>query len=388
MTKRKTKVTELAKIGGQDGKPSAALPADYANLLTDLKARVRAAQLRAVVSVNRELILLYWDIGRIIVDAQKTKGYGKQVVEQLAGDLREAFPQMDGFSPRNVWRMRAFYLAWTEEGQKLRQPVGNSDSKILPQLVAELDGQNLPRPVAEIPWGHNVLLLEKIANPILRLWYAHKAIEHGWSRVMLTHHIETQLHKREGKAVTNFQRTLPPPQSDLAEQTLKDPYNFDFLTIRSDAHERDLEQGLLDHIQKFLLELGVGFAFVGRQYHVEISGQDYYLDLLFYHLRLRCYVVIDLKMKAFEPEFAGKMNFYLSAVDDQLRHADDRPSLGLLLCKERDHLTIEYALRDLKKPIGVAQWQTKLVESLPKNLKGSLPTVAEIEAEIDNAGTK
>jgi hypothetical protein len=181
---------------------------------------------------------------------------------------------------------------------------------------------------------------------------------------------------------------LPPPQSDLAEQTLKDPYNFDFLTLRTDAHERDLEQGLLDHIQKFLLELGVGFAFVGRQYHMEISGQDYYLDLLFYHLRLRSYVVIDLKMKAFEPEFAGKMNFYLSAVDDQLRHADDKPSIGLLLCKERDHLTVEYALRDLKKPIGVAQWQTKLVESLPKNLKGSLPTVEEIEAELGRTRPK
>ena len=388
MTKRKTTATGLVKTSGQGGKLPGALPAGYTTLLADLKARVRAAQLRAVVSVNRELILLYWDIGRIIVEAQTTKGYGKQVVERLAEDLHDAFPKMDGFSPRNVWRMRAFYLAWTEESQKHRQPVGNLDSKILPQLVAELGGHNLPQPVAEIPWGHNVLLLEKIANPILRLWYAHKAIEHGWSRAVLTHHIETQLHKREGKAVTNFQRTLPPPQSDLAEQTLKDPYNFDFLTIRSDAHERDLEQGLLDHIQKFLLELGVGFAFVGRQYHMEISGQDYYLDLLFYHLRLRCYVVIDLKMKAFEPEFAGKMNFYLSAVDDQLRHADDRPSIGLLLCKERDHLTVEYALRDLKKPIGVAQWQTKLVESLPRNLKGSLPTVAEIEAELDNARPK
>ena len=388
MTKRKTTAAELAKTSGQAGKPSAALPVGYANLLTDLKARVRAAQLRAAVSVNRELILLYWDIGKIIVEAQNTKGYGKQVVEQLAEDLHTAFPKMDGFSPRNVWRMRAFYLAWTDESQKHQQPAGNLDSKILPQLVAELDGQNLPQPVAEIPWGHNVWLLEKISNPILRLWYAHKTIEHGWSRAVLTHHIETQLHKREGKAVTNFKRTLPPPQSDLAEQTLKDPYNFDFLTLHSDAHERDLEKGLLDHIQKFLLELGVGFAFVGRQYHMEISGQDYYLDLLFYHLRLRCYVVIDLKMKTFEPEFAGKMNFYLSAVDDQLRHADDRPSIGLLLCKERDHLTVEYALRDLKKPIGVAQWQTKLVESLPKNLKGSLPTVAEIEAELDSARTK
>ena len=388
MTKRKTTATGLAKTSGMGGKLPGALPAGYTTLLADLKARVRAAQLRAAVSVNRELILLYWDIGKIIVEAQKTKGYGKQVVERLAEDLQKEFPGTAGFSPQNVWYMRSFYLAWTKEPQKLQQPVGESTSKFLPQLVGELAGSNLPQPVAEIPWGHNLVLLAKLKTPLIRLWYAHKAIEHGWSRAVLTHHIETQLHEREGKAVTNFQRTLPPPQSDLAEQTLKDPYNFDFLTLHSDAHERDLEQGLLDHIQKFLLELGVGFAFVGRQYHMEISGQDYYLDLLFYHLRLRCYVVIDLKMKAFEPEFAGKMNFYLSAVDDQLRHTDDRSSIGLLLCKERDHLTVEYALRDLKKPIGVAQWQTKLVESLPKNLKGSLPTVAEIEAELDNARTK
>jgi predicted nuclease of restriction endonuclease-like (RecB) superfamily len=388
MTKQKTKAMGLAETCEQDGKPSAALPVGYANLLAGLKARVRAAQLRAAVSVNRELILLYWDIGGIIVESQKTKGYGKQVVERLADDLQKEFPGVAGFSPQNVWYMRSFYLAWTKEVQKLQQPVGESTSKILPQLVGELAGSNMPQPVAEIPWGHNLVLLAKLKTPLIRLWYARKAIEHGWSRAVLTHHIETQLHKREGKAVTNFQRTLPPPQSDLAEQTLKDPYNFDFLTLHSDAHERDLEQGLLDHIRKFLLELGVGFAVVGRQYHMEISGQDYYLDLLFYHLRLRCYIVIDLKMKAFEPEFAGKMNFYLSAVDDQLRHADDKPSIGLLLCKERDHLTVEYALRDLKKPIGVAQWQTKLVESLPRNLKGSLPTVAEIEAELDSARAK
>ena len=387
MTKRKTTATGLAKISGQDGKPSTALPVGYANLLADLKARVRAAQLRAVVSVNRELILLYWDIGRIIVEAQKTKGYGKQVVERLAEDLQKEFPGTAGMSSLNLWRMRAFYSAYRNQAGILSQAATESSPQKLSQPVTE-SAIVPPEPMASLPWGHNILLLHKLESNAGRFWYARKAIEHGWSRAVLTHHIETQLHKREGKAVTNFQRTLPPPQSDLAEQTLKDPYNFDFLTIRSDAHERDLEQGLLDHIQKFLLELGVGFAFVGRQYHMEISGQDYYLDLLFYHLRLRCYVVIDLKMKAFEPEFAGKMNFYLSAVDDQLRHADDRPSIGLLLCKERDHLTVEYALRDLKKPIGVAQWQTKLVESLPRNLKGSLPTVAEIEAELESARTK
>ncbi|MGA3170304.1 MAG: PDDEXK nuclease domain-containing protein [Chthoniobacteraceae bacterium] len=385
MTKQKKTAASISKTPGRNDDPSDALPVGYASLLTGLKARVRAAQVRAAVSVNRDLILLYWDIGKIIVEAQKTKGYGKRVVERLAKDLHGAFPNMDGFSPRNVWRMRAFYVAWTEERESRQEPGGNLDAKNLPQLVAELEGQKLPQPVAEIPWGHNVLLLEKIPNAILRLWYASKTVEYGWSRAILAHHIETQLHKREGKAITNFQHTLPPLQSDLAEQTLKDPYNFDFLTIRSDAHERDLEQDLLVHIQKFLLELGVGFAFVGRQYHLEISGQDYYLDLLFYHLRLRCYLVVDLKMKSFQPEFAGKINFYLSAVDDQLRHADDRPSIGLLLCRERDRVTVEYALRDLKKPIGVAQWQTKLVESLPRSLKGSLPTVAEIEAELDGA---
>jgi predicted nuclease of restriction endonuclease-like (RecB) superfamily len=385
MTKRKKTAVALPKITGHGGTLSAAIPVGYANLLANLKARVRAAQLRAVVSVNRELILLYWDLGKTIVEAQATKGYGQKVVERLAQDLQKEFPGTAGFSPQNVWFMRSFYLAWPASPQKLSQAVRESNTAIVSQPVRELPAVIPPPPISELPWGHNRLLLTKLETPALRLWYARKAIEHGWSRAVLTHQIETQLHKREGKAVTNFQRTLPPPQSDLAEQTLKDPYNFDFLTIRSDAHERDLEQGLLDHIQKFLLELGVGFAFAGRQYHMEISGQDYYLDLLFYHLRLRCYVVIDLKMKAFEPEFAGKMNFYLSAVDDQLRHEDDKPSIGLLLCKERDHVTVEYALRDLKKPIGVAQWQTKLVESLPKNLKGSLPTVAEIEAELDNA---
>ncbi|HEY3864125.1 MAG TPA: PDDEXK nuclease domain-containing protein [Verrucomicrobiae bacterium] len=363
-------------------------PAGYAAFLAGLKTRVRSAQLRAAVSINSELIVLYWDIGRAIVEAQKTKGYGKLVVQRLAADLQNEFPGIKGFSPQNIWFMRSFFLAWPAAAPILSQAVRESERAILSQPVRELAASAPPAPLLKLPWGHNRLLLTKLGTPELRLWYARKAIEHGWSRAVLTHHIESQLHKREGKAITNFQRTLPPPQSDLAEQTLKDPYNFDFLNLCDHAHERDLEQGLLDHIQKFLLELGVGFAFVGRQYHLEVGGQDYYLDLLFYHLHLRCYVVIDLKMKPFEPESAGKMNFYLSAVDDQLRHADDTSSIGLLLCKERDHLTVEYALRDLKKPIGVAQWQTKLVESLPKNLKSSLPTVEALEAELGNRKSK
>jgi predicted nuclease of restriction endonuclease-like (RecB) superfamily len=254
--------------------------------------------------------------------------------------------------------------------------------------VTELDGKNPPPSVCTLPWGHNLVLLHKLKDTLLRLWYAHKATEHGWSRAVLTHQIETSLHKREGKAVTNFKDTLPAPQSELAQQTLKDPYNFEFLALTGDAREHELEQGLLNHIQKFLLELGVGFAFVGRQYHMEVEGEDYYFDLLFYHVHLRCYVVVDLKMEPFKPEFAGKMNFYLSAVDDKLRQAEDKPSIGLLLCKGRSRLTVEYALRDVRKPIGVAEWQARLVESLPKELKAKLPTVKEIETELANASGK
>ncbi len=291
-------------------------------------------------------------------------------MDRLAADLQKEFPRVGGFSPRNVWRMRSFYLAWTEQ-------LGN-----LSQHVAELNGKDLPQLVAEIPWGHNVWLLDKIKNPAVRLWYAAKILENGWSRNVLAIQIEAKLHERQGKAITNFKSSLPALQSDLAQQVLKDPYVFDFLTLGSEARERELEQGLLDHIQKFMLEMGVGFAFVGRQVHLEIGGVDYYLDLLFYHLRLRCYVVIDLKIGGFNPEYAGKMNFYLSAVDDAMRHADDKPTIGLLLCKEKDKITVEYALRDLKKPIGVAQWRTRLIESLPKRLQGRLPSIQEIEKEL------
>jgi predicted nuclease of restriction endonuclease-like (RecB) superfamily len=387
MAKQK-KTSTVSRASRHDRQPLPALPAGYPTLLADLKTRVRNAQLRAAVSVNRELIGLYWDIGKAIVERQKKHKWGDQVIDHLARDLTSAFPQMAGFSRPNLYRMRAFYLGYSPGKPIVAQAVRQLPATASKSLAEELKAERLAPVLAAIPWGQNVILLQKLKDPLLRLWYAHQAVEHGWSRAVLTHHIESQLHQRGGKAITNFQRTLPPPQSDLAEQTLKDPYNFDFLTLRTDARERDLEQGLLDHIRKFLLELGVGFAFVGRQYHLEISGQDYYLDLLFYHLRLRCYVVIDLKMRAFEPEFAGKMNFYLSAVDDQLRHPDDKLSIGLLLCKEHDQLTVDYALRDLKKPIGVAQWQTKLVESLPKNLKSSLPTIAEIETELGKSKGK
>lgn len=239
-----------------------------------------------------------------------------------------------------------------------------------------------PEPVALLPWGHNVVLIQKIKAADQRLWYAGKALEHGWSRAVLTAQIESGLFGRQGKAVTNFSTRLPPPQSDLAQQSLKDPYLFDFLTLHEEAIERDLETGLVDHIQKFLLELGAGFAFVGQQMPIAVGDDDFYLDLLFYHLKLRCFVVIDLKMKKFTPEDVGKMNFYLSAVDSLMKHATDAPTIGLILCKTRDRITAEYALRDIAKPIGVAEWQTKLVHCLPETLKGSLPSIEEIEAEL------
>jgi predicted nuclease of restriction endonuclease-like (RecB) superfamily len=342
--------------------------AGYAALLDELKARIRAAQVKAALSVNRELILLYWDIGKSIVERQRKEGWGRSVVERLARDLQAEFPGISGFSPQNMWYMRAFYLAWTVEVANLQQPVG------------ELDGENLPQAVGEIPWGHNVQLLSKLNDPSKRFWYAQKTIEHGWSRAVLVHQIESSLYERQGKAVTNFDRALPPPQSDLARQALKDPYVFDFLTLTEDAAERELERGLLAHIRKFLLELGTGFAFVGQQHHLEVGGEDFYLDLLFYHLRLRCYVVIDLKVEPFRPEFAGKMNFYLSAVDDRLRQQDDKPSIGLILCKDKSKIIVEYALRDTRKPMGVASY--RLTASLPRHLKGSLPSIEELEAEL------
>ncbi len=251
------------------------------------------------------------------------------------------------------------------------------------QSRAATDSANRPPTfVADLPWGHNQVLLFKLKEPVERIWYAAKAVENGWSRAVLTVQIEAGLYARQGKAVTNFSQTLPSPQSDLAQQTLKDPYVFDFLTLTEDAHERELDSGLVDHVQNFLLELGAGFAFVGRQVHLFVGNDDFYLDLLFYHLKLRCFVVIDLKMEKFTPEHAGKLNFYLSAVDSQLRHPDDNPAIGLVLCKTRDRVIAEYALRDISKPIGVAEWQTKLVQSLPEPLRSNLPTIEQIEEEL------
>jgi predicted nuclease of restriction endonuclease-like (RecB) superfamily len=333
----------------------AVVPAGYVEFLADVKQRIQAAQLRASVAVNRELILLYWGIGREILARQRQDGWGTRVIERLARDLRSAFPEMHGLSPRNLGYMKAFAEAW-------------SDEQILQQVVAKL------------PWGHNVRLIERVKNAAERLWYAEQMLANGWSRNVLVMQIESGLYRRQGKATTNFDRTLPPPQSDLAQQITKDPYNFDFLTLGPEAHERDLERGLLDHLRHFLLELGVGFAFLGSQYRIQVGDEEFFLDLLFYHVKLRAYVVIDLKTQPFRPEFAGKMNFYLSAVNNLLRHADDQPSIGLILCKSRDRVVAEYSLQDVSKPIGVSEYQ--LATALPEKLKGTLPTIEEIESEL------
>ncbi|MFL4994609.1 MAG: YhcG family protein, partial [Microvirga sp.] len=299
----------------------------YTALLSELKERIRAARLRAAVAVNQELILLYWSIGSDILVRQATEGWGARVIDRLGEDLRRAFPEMTGLSGRNLKYMRAFAEAYP-------------DQEIVQQVVARL------------PWGHNVRLVEAVKDPAERLWYARKAIEHGWSRNILVHQIESGLYHRQGKAITNFERTLPAPQSELARELVKDPYSFDFLALGPDMSERQLERSLLDHLRSLILELGKGFAFVGSQYPLQVGGQDYYLDLLFYHLRLRCFVVLELKIEEFKPEFAGKMNFYLSAVDDQLRHETDGPSIGIILCKGKNAVVVEYALRDSAKPMG------------------------------------
>jgi predicted nuclease of restriction endonuclease-like (RecB) superfamily len=317
--------------------------------------------------------MFYYSVGKDLQEFCASRRWGESTIERLARDLQSAFPGVDGFSSRNLRRMRSFYRAY---------PLDKTAQAIWPRAVAKLELVKWPPAVAKLTWAQNIILLEKCKEPVVRQWYANAALEYGWSRSILALQIESGAHLRQGKAISNFKRTLPPPSSDLARESLKDPYIFDFLTLSNDAMEKELEEGLLQHIRKFLVELGVGFAFVGNQYHLCINDEDFYVDLLFYHLKLRCYLVIELKARSFEPGDAGKMNCYLSAVDDLLRHPTDNPSIGLIMCKSKKQFIAEYALRDINKPIGVADWQTKIVQSLPDDLKGSLPTVEELEREL------
>ena len=335
-------------------------PEGYADWLADLKGRIHTAQQRATLAVNRELVLLYWQIGRDILARQAAQGWGAKVIERLAHDLLAAFPDMKGFSPRNLKYMRAFAGAWP-------------DAEFVQQAAAQL------------PWFHLCTLLDKLKTREERDWYLAQAVKHNWSRNILGMQIETRLLERSGKAVTNFEFSLPKPQSDLARQSLKDPYRFDFLGLTDKAQEREVENALVKHVTEFLLELGAGFAFVGRQVLLDVGGDEFFIDLLFYHLKLRCYVVIELKGGKFKPEHLGQLGFYLTAVDAQIKHAQDGPTIGLLLCKSKNKVVAEYALRNNAQPLGVAEY--KLLESLPAELQSSLPSIEQIERELAGSDT-
>lgn len=340
---------------------------EYAKTLTELKKKIQKGQLKAITSVNKELIRLYWTIGKIIVEKQENSGWGSKFIDKLIKDLQNAFPGIEGFSRTNVFRMRSFYREY----------------KLVPPAVGQLDEIEHLGILAQIPWSHNVILMEKLDNIEERIWYANKTLKNGWSRNVLSTWIGSKLHKREGKAITNFKATLPALQSDLAQQTLKDPFLFDFLTLHEDHLEKDLEDGLVNHIQSFLLELGQGFSFMGRQYPIVVEGDVSYIDLLFYHVKLRCFVVIELKARAFKPEDAGQLNYYLSAVDDLLSHPSDNPTIGILLCKTKKKIKAEYAFRNINRPMAAIEYETLLTKALPEELKSSLPTIKEIESELE-----
>lgn len=355
-------------------------PSDYPALLTSLKSRIQTARVRAAVAVNREVIRLYYSIGVDLAQRLDREDWGHGTVDRLARDLAAALPGTTGFSPRNLRNMHRVASAYS---------LADSDLEIwlrsIATLPAEPDGWDVlpwPSDLPDLPWGHLIDLVAKEPDRATRHWYAQAAQVHGWSRAMLTLHLASRLHEREGKAVSNFARTLPPPQSDLAQQATRDPYAFDFLTLTAAANEREVEDQLVGHVTRFLLALGVGFAFVGRQVALQVGDEEFRLDLLFYHLQLRCYVVIELKNVPFAPEFAGKVNFYLSAVDAQMRQPGDNPSIGLILCTAKNRLVAEYALRDIAKPIGIADWRDRLAAELPQDLQGSLPTPAQLEAAL------
>ncbi|MCF6347627.1 MAG: PDDEXK nuclease domain-containing protein [Flavobacteriaceae bacterium] len=334
------------------------LPSAYPNFIAELKSKIAKERLKTVISANVSMLLLYWEIGNSILKQQKNEGWGTKVIDRMSYDLKQEFPAMKGFSARNLKYMRKFAETWQ-------------------------DYQIVQRTVAQIPWRSNIVLMDKINDNNLRLWYANKTIELGLSKDVLVFQIESQLHLREGNATTNFKEALPPIQSDMAQQIIKDPYIFDF--VGNDAHlrELELENNLLQHIQKFLLELGQGFAFVGKQVHLELGEKDFYVDLLFYHLKLRCYVVVELKTGEFKPGYISKLNMYINVVNDVLKHKDDKETIGLLLVKNKNKLVVEYSLAGFKNPIGVSNWENEIVKSLPKEFKSNLPTIEEIESQLN-----
>ncbi len=341
---------------------SGELPEEYISFLKKIKEQIRSERLKTVLAANSALVMMYWDIGNSILRKQRDQGWGAKIIDRLSADLKESFPDMGGFSARNLKYMRKFAESWPD------------------RLIVQ-------RTVAQIPWRSNLTLLEKLKEPDLRLWYAEQTIEHGWSKDILAIQITSALHKRIGQTANNFEATLPPVESDMANQIFKDPYLFDFLGTAEVRLEAELERKLVDHLEKFLLELGQGFAFVGRQVHMEVGGDDFYIDMLFYHLKLRCYVVVELKAGKFCPGHVSQLTMYMNIVDDMLRHSDDKPTIGLLLVREKNHTVAKYALAGNTKPIGIAEWEQQITDSLPDDLKPSLPSIEEIEKELDQKST-
>lgn len=337
--------------------PSHSIPAGYKEFLEEIRTRIRDAQVRASLSVNKELVLLYWSIGKSILDKQALQGWGSKIIDRMAQDLTASFPGVSGFSIRNLKYMRKL-------------------AEVYP------DSQFVQAVLAQLPWWHNLLILEKLKDPESRTWYAHEVLKNGWSGRALEEAIRSNLYGRKGKAITNFQERLPAPHAQLVNDILKSPYNFGFLTLEDDYVEQKLERGLVANLEQLLLELGQGFAFIGRQYHIEIAGDDYYLDMLFYHIKLRCFCVVELKTTDFKPEYAGKLNFYLAAVDRQLKHSSDNPSIGMIICRTKNDLKVEYSLERSTMPMGVSEYEVNIMDALPKELQGTLPTAAEIEAKL------
>ena len=389
---------------------------DYKQWLTDLKSRIRQSQIKAAVKVNTELLRLYWDLGRDIVARQMDAVWGSGFFEQLSNDLRSEFPDMNGFSSTNLKYCKRFYLFYAQDGSIRQQLVGelmssvgnqsqfvdNERDTIRQQVVDELPTHTGGSPhlidnkidvifqqavgklenhqIFQIPWGHHIQIFSKSKSVKEALFYVQKTIENNWSRDTLALQIKSDLYARQGKAISNFTNTLPATNSDLAQQTLKDPYVFDFLQLSEDYKERDIEVQLTRQLTRFLLELGKGFAFVGRQYAVQLNEKEYFIDLLFYHIPMQCYVVVELKNKEFEPEYAGKLNFYLTLIDKTMKRQNENPTIGILMCRGKDNLEVEYALQDIHKPIGVSEF--KLEKFLPDNLKSSLPSIEELEEEL------
>lgn len=335
---------------------------EYADWINKVKSDIRGARSKVALSINSQLLELYWDIGRDLSEKQQKSNWGSNFIEQVAIDLKHEFPEMTGFSRRNLYAIKQWYQFYSSEYEFV------------------------PQTVAQIPWGHNRLIISKVKNIEEAIFYSKEVLNQGWNRDVLTVQIESNAFKRQGSASNNFENTLTSSQSKIASQTLKDPYNFDFLGLQDDALEREIENELTKNITDFLLELGKGFAYIGRQYKIEISETDYFIDLLFYHLELRSYIVIELKAGKFKPEFAGKLNFYLSAIDSQIKKSEDNPTIGILLCKKKDKIEAEYALRDINKPMGISEY--RLTDAIPENIKTNLPSIEELEEELSAKAEK